>query len=142
MGMNSKPLLSCLLAVIMSPLLFAHGDSSCGGDDGFEFGPPTEASCPDDGTDLTFANFAEPFFANYCTRCHSIDVQGADRQGAPSDHNFDTPIEARGLADHIDWTTGSGPAATNEIMPPPGGDSPTREERAQLSTWLACGAPE
>ncbi len=139
--MNSKTLLPCLLAVMISPLLFAHGNSSSCGGSGFEFGPPTEAVCPDEGTDLTFENFGEPFFTAYCARCHSIEVEGADRQGAPSDHNFDTPIEARGLADHIDWTTGSGPGATNEIMPPSGA-VPSVEEREQLSVWLACGAPE
>jgi hypothetical protein len=136
--MNAKILLSCLVAVMTAPLLLAHGDSSCGGgDDEFEFGPPTGATCPPEGTTLTFADFAEPFFESYCQRCHSSNVVGDDRQGAPSDHNFDTIVEAKSLKDHIDWTTGAGPDATNEIMPP-GGPTPTLEERQNLSIWLAC----
>ncbi len=135
--MNSRKLLPCLVAVMMAPMLLAHGDSSCGGDEEFEFGPPTGAVCPPEGTTLTFESFVEPFFESYCQRCHSVDVVGDDRQGAPSDHNFDTFVEAKSLRDHIDWTTGSGPDATNELMPI-GGPKPTIEERKQLSEWLAC----
>lgn len=140
--MKTKRILHSALAIFMAPLLLAHGDSSCScGDEGFEFGPPTGAVCPSEGTNLTFDNFADPFFEQYCRRCHSADVVGDDRLGAPSDHNFDTVIEARSLKDHIDWTTGSGPDATNEIMPV-GSPAPTLEEREQLSEWLACDAPE
>jgi hypothetical protein len=56
------------------------------------------------------------------------------------DHNFDTIIEAQGLAEHIDRKAASGPDATNELMPI-GDPTPTLDERQQLSEWIACGAP-
>ena len=46
-------------------------------------GPPTGATCPPDGTTLTYDSFGAPFMATYCTRCHATTLRGADRQGAP-----------------------------------------------------------
>ena len=133
-----------LALVLALPLLLAHGDGGCGGEDddgAIEFGPPTGAVCPDGGTELTYANFGAPFFETYCQRCHSADVTGADRQGAPADHNFDSQFEALAFKDHIDRMAGAGPDAVNEQMPI-GQPVPTLEERQQLSEWLACDAPE
>lgn len=124
--------------------MMAH-EGGCGGedDDGDheeeEVGPPTGATCPD-GSTLTYENLGKPFMESYCLRCHSESVTGADRQGAPSDHNFDDIISIRGLTEHIDEKAGSGPDATNEFMPTTD-PKPTTDERAQLSEWLACGAP-
>jgi hypothetical protein len=54
------------------------------------------------------------------------------------------------IPDHIDQWAGSGPAATNTLMPPgqcpstPGGPlnracpQPTEQQRKDLSVWLAC----
>lgn len=60
--------------------------------------------------------------------------------GAPIGHNFDRQVTIRAFAMHIDQVAGSGPAATNELMPPDGA-VPSVGERAQLAEWLACGAP-
>ncbi len=128
------------ILLAFTPLLLGHGESGCGcsGEEAkIEFGPPTETVCPPEGTQLTYDNFGEAFMEDYCLRCHSIDVEGADRQGAPSDHNFDTRLEVLALKEHIDWMTGAGPGAVNEQMPP-SGNAPSLEERTQLSTWLAC----
>lgn len=119
----------------------AHDDGCrCGGEEGIELGPPTGAECPPAST-LTYANFGQTFMEDYCLRCHSSTVTGADREGAPSDHNFDTIDEIRAFAGHIDEMAGSGPDATNDQMPPDG-DAPTLAEREMLAEWLACGAPD
>jgi hypothetical protein len=131
---------SPLVVLLALPLLLGHGDGCGCGDGGVEFGDPTGAVCPDEGTTLTYENFAAPFMAAYCVRCHSSEVTGADRNGAPSDHNFDTHFEIVAFTDHIDWMTGSGPDATNTQMPPDG-SKPSLEERQKLSEWLACGGP-
>lgn len=124
------------------PFLMGHGDGcGCGGDDdGVVFGDPTGATCPDGGTALTYEGFARPFMESYCLRCHGAAVTGADRQGAPADHNFDTQLEIVSFTDHIDWMAGGGPDAINTLMPP-SGPAPTEAERRQLSEWLACGGP-
>jgi hypothetical protein len=105
-------------------------------------GPLTGATCPDpDKSTLTYDNFGKKFFQDYCLGCHSSSVKGADRHDAPADHNFDALEDIEILAPHIDQYAGSGPDHTNEIMPPANAEPrPTKEERAKLSEWLACGA--
>ena len=107
---------------------------------GSEEGAPTGAVCPTTQT-LTYSNFGQTFMQTYCLRCHSTSVTGADRNGAPDDHNFDVLDDIRSLADHIDELAGSGPMATNTIMPK-NDPRPTLQERQQLSEWLACAGPE
>jgi uncharacterized membrane protein len=104
------------------------------------WGPPTETVCPPGGTTLTYTDFGKPFMEKYCTRCHSSELVGADRMGAPSFHDFDSIYGIRAVANHIDETTASGPAATNLGMPPDK-PAPTLDERKQLAEWIACGAP-
>jgi uncharacterized membrane protein len=103
------------------------------------FGPPTESECPT-GSTLTYDNFGQPFMEAYCTRCHSSELTGEDRMGAPSFHDFDTLFGIRAVAEHVDQTSAAGPAAVNRSMPPDG-DRPTDEERYQLGEWIACGMP-
>ena len=103
------------------------------------FGPHTDATCPP-ASPLTYNNFGQPFMEAYCTRCHAQTLHGSARMGAPSLHDFDTWYGIRAFIDHIDETTASGPAATNESMPPYGA-APTLAERTSLGEWLACGAP-
>jgi uncharacterized membrane protein len=102
-------------------------------------GEPTGATCPDDST-LTYAEFGQPFFADYCTECHSVDA--VDRHGAPKSVNFDTQAEIQEHATKIDAAAGSGPDASNDWMPDGAAASfPSDGEREQLAEWLACGAP-
>jgi uncharacterized membrane protein len=77
---------------------------------------------------------------SFCTRCHATALVGAARQGAPSFHDFDTLFGIKVVADHIDETTASGPAATNTSMPPDS-PKPSLEARQQLGEWIACGMP-
>src|SRR5687767_14853394 len=67
-----------------------------------EFGPPTEAVCPD-GSTLTWESFGQEFMATYCTECHASTLMGAERQGAPLYHDFDTLDGVLPVLDHIDW---------------------------------------
>ncbi len=131
------------LPVIVAALAcMAHGGEGCGHDGTTTgtLGPVTQAVCPPQQT-LTYANFGRSFLSTYCLRCHAVAVQGAARMNAPSDHNFDTLIDIRGLAMHIDQKAGSGPAGTNTSMPTTD-PRPSLEERKKLSEWLACGAPD
>lgn len=112
----------------------------CGsGDHPGSAGKATGALCPTTSM-LTYASFGQAFVQSYCLRCHGENVTGAARNGAPTDHNLSQLADIRLLADHIDTTAGSGPAATNTIMPP-SGPLPSEAERRQLSEWLACDAP-
>lgn len=104
------------------------------------FGPPTESECPP-GSTVTWTNFGQKFMNDYCTRCHSSELMGAARQGAPSFHDFDSLSGVKVVRDHVDETTAAGPAATNTGMPPDG-PKPTLEERQKLGEWIACGLPQ
>ena len=109
--------------------------AACGGDERPD-PMPTGSTCPP-GSTLTYESFGAPFMDTYCTRCHARDVVGADRHGAPDDHNFDTLDGILEAAEHIDAYAAAGPDAINTLMPP-GGETPSEEERRQLGEWLAC----
>jgi uncharacterized membrane protein len=122
-------------------LVTAAALSACNGED--EGSPePSGAICPDNSS-LTYDNFGSPFFATYCTGCHSSELDGIDRHGAPADHNFDTLAGILSEAEHIDEWAAAGPDAVNTAMPPAtADDTPDESERRDLGEWLACGAPE
>ncbi len=102
---------------------------------------PSGAECPEDST-VGWSNFAREFFESYCVECHDSSLRGAERQGAPSAHDFDSLVLTRTIpADHLDEVAASGPLATNRSMPPTD-PTPTDEERRKLGEWLACGMPE
>lgn len=128
------PRLSSLLAILLATLAAAaceHGHEDAG--------PPTGALCPEDST-LSWLSFGKEFMESYCTRCHSTGLTGAERKGAPNDHNFDTPALVRLELEHIDQAAAAGPDAINTEMPI-GAPTPTEDERRKLGEWLACGAP-
>jgi hypothetical protein len=132
-----------LLVLASLTVLMGHDDGGCGcgHDDGIAYGPPTGAECPDDAT-LTYANFGSGFMSAFCVDCHDSRKTGADRNGAPAFHDFDTLQGIRSVAEHIDWMAGAGPDAVNELMPPADHPPlPTLAERQRLAEWLACGAP-
>src|SRR6187549_3900382 len=95
--------------------------SSCGSDnEAAESGGPSGAVCPTDST-LTYDNFGQAFVEDYCTRCHSSALTGAARNGAPSDHNFDTLDLIKDTeVEHLDEQAAGGPDRVNRIMPPSG----------------------
>jgi hypothetical protein len=97
---------------------------------------PTGATCPP-GSTLTYQNFAQPFMEAYCTRCHSSELHGEDRNGAPLFHDFDTEIGILNVHEHVDEQAAGGPNAINKLMPEDGA-KPTDAERLQLGEWIAC----
>lgn len=104
------------------------------------FGPPTESVCPQ-GSTLTYDNFGKTFMETYCTQCHHSALRGAERMGATSFHDFDTLFGIKAVSEHIDFTTASGPAATNTSMPPEDYPRPSLAERQMLGEWIACDMP-
>jgi hypothetical protein len=112
---------------------------------------PTETVCPDpDPGTLTWESFGQQFMTGYCTVCHSASLMHSARNGAPLFHDFDSLQGVMYLPNHVDEQAGSGPAATNTLMPPercpstPGGRldrdcaRPTEAERKDLAMWVAC----
>lgn len=120
-------------AVLASQM--GHGGGGCCSEESI-LGEPTGAVCPPTSA-LNYTNFGKPFMETYCTKCHDSNKTGEMRQGAPSLHDFDTYGGIRGVANHIDESTASGPNGTNESMPETN-PIPTLEERQKLGEWLAC----
>lgn len=118
--------------------------AACGGDDGgSEEAETTSGATCAEGSTLTYETFGRAFMGAYCTSCHASSVGGANRQGAPSDHNFDTLDAIRETgAGHIDDAAAAGPEKTNASMPPSTHAAiPSDLERRRLGEWLACGMP-
>jgi len=96
------------------------------------------ATCPTANAP-TYESFGRPFFATYCTGCHSASA--SNRHGAPGDQNFDTEADVRQHAADIDAEAAAGPDATNTDMPDMSGPvraQPSEQEREQLGQFLAC----
>ena len=127
------------LGVLLLGSQMGHGDGCCAHEEEI-YGEPTASTCPQ-GSTLTYNNFGKAFMQSYCTRCHSSDLTGAARNGAPTFHDFDTLSGIKAVSNHIDETTAAGPASVNEGMPEDGA-KPTLTERQQLGEWIACGMPE
>jgi hypothetical protein len=94
----------------------------------------SEVSCPPEGTDLSYTNWAGGFFAEHCNSCHS--VSSVDRRGAPIAYVFDTHDQVYALRERIFLR-----AAGDNTSMPPGPDDPSAEERDRLAEWIACDAP-
>lgn len=104
-------------------------------------GTESGAECEQDSA-LDYESFGRDFMDRYCVSCHSSELGASARNGAPSDHDFDT-LEALHATEleHIDHVAAAGEHAANTEMPPAGSPQPTRQEREELGQWLACGAP-
>jgi hypothetical protein len=110
--------------------------------------PPDDSTTGDDtGTplqcldSLTWQYWADGFFRNYCTHCHSSTLPEKKRQGADLGVDFDT---YEGVVEHalairyraVTIPLGEDPDPTL-VMPPVGG--PSDEERELLGLWIDCG---
>jgi uncharacterized membrane protein len=127
-----------LHALVVAAVLLAacsEGNETAGSS-----GQASGTACPS-GSDLTYETFARSFMQSYCTRCHSSSLANSARNGAPSDHNFDTLEGLRATEpEHIDEQAAAGPDGVNTAMPPTN-PKPTEAERRDLGEWLACGMP-
>src|SRR5262245_23295403 len=128
-----------LFCPIVALVALTAGCGSSHDDDHTHEGTASAAVCPTTQT-LTYENFGKGFMQSYCLRCHSENVTGAARNGAPADHNFDHLDEIQGLKEHIDEHAAAGPTVVNTEMPPDA-PLPTVDERRKLGEWLACDAP-
>lgn len=110
-----------------------------------ESGPVLRNGCPvlteataEPGDDIdgdTFDSYASSFFADYCTRCHSTELEGGDRNDAPEGKNWDDEVSVReNLAGIRLWV-----GELNAM--PIGFPGPTCEERLRLARWIDAGAP-
>jgi len=107
----------------------ASGMSGAGGGGGSD---EPEADCDGD-----VPSYAEVSAFDKCVQCHSSEISGGSRGGAPSSVNFDTYEAARGQAQN----------AVDEVfignMPLPGsGVTISPAERQALIAWGLCGTPE
>ncbi|NNE43219.1 MAG: cytochrome c [Gemmatimonadetes bacterium] len=132
-----------LAGLLYAALAAGCGDDMTGGDgDGHDHdhdAASSGAECSPTAT-ATYDNFGAAFFDQYCLRCHSRELSGADRNDAPPEHNFDTVDLIHAQREIIDGQAAIGPGSTNRSMPP-SAPFPTDEERRTLGEWLACHTP-
>ncbi|MCU1277736.1 MAG: uncharacterized protein JWM53_1282 [bacterium] len=83
----------------------------------------------------TWANYAQGFFAMYCTRCHATTLTGSARNGAPSGYDWDDEPTVQMHLEMIRSAVG-----VINIMPftPP---DPTCAERRRIVRWIDAAAP-
>lgn len=133
----------CTMLLTASALL---SGCSCGEEPPIATDPPPTQGCE---TLITWDGFAQGFFRDWCTACHSSALVGDARIGAPEGMNFDTyegvipfrdrmlvraVAEARDTAD-----TGAEGDVDLSPMPPAGGVAP--EDITYFEEWLTCGMP-
>jgi cytochrome c5 len=121
-------------------LIVACGDDSGDDDEGSsgDAGEQEEPDLPDVDCDAQdIPTFEEVAAFDKCTTCHSSELSGAERNGAPADDNWDTYEEAMEHADEIAHEVFEGE------MPPEGsGMTLTATEEEELYLWALCGTPE
>jgi len=90
---------------------------------------------------------AEQVFAAYCTQCHSVNLSGAARQGAPEGMNWDdyasVLANASGIRDVLlppQRMRGDDPFSAPRM--PPHDTAVPEPELDLMIDWLACGAPQ
>lgn len=120
------------------------GGGATGGTGGFEPGPdlygcptyPDPVAVPADapGQD-TWDAFAQTFFVTYCTRCHSTENVGDERNFAPEGLNWNDEASVRANLSRIRNAIGVG-----NFMPP-SAPTPSCDERLRLVRWIDLGAP-
>ncbi|HBU49095.1 MAG TPA: hypothetical protein DEB46_12375 [Myxococcales bacterium] len=75
----------------------------------------------------------QPFFENYCHRCHHSGIAGDQRGGAPILSNFDNAKMVDDAVTRIYWRSAHGRHSM-----PPAPPSPTAAERKLLGDYLSC----
>ena len=83
----------------------------------------------------TWANYAQGFFAGYCSRCHASTLTGAARNGAPDGYDWDVEATVRVLASQIRAAVG-----VDNFMPP-AAPTPSCDERRRIVRWIDAATP-
>lgn len=108
-----------------------HAQEDAGEDAGLEL--PTDVDCDAD----PIPTFDQVAAFDTCTTCHSSELTGTERNGAPADDNWDDYVEAEEHAELIAHEVFEG------AMPPAdSGLTLTAAEEDELYLWALCGAPE
>ena len=83
----------------------------------------------------------QPIIARSCLGCHSVEVRGANRQGAPREADYDTFAETKEAIDVIVTRVSMSGGAR---MPPAtsNADKVSSSQVQTLAAWKSCGAPE
>lgn len=95
--------------------------------------PLAMAGDPIDGDD--YANLAQPFFDQYCVRCHASTRTGSARNRAPLGFDWDQEASIRSHLPEIRGAVG----VTNFM--PFSAPFPSCEERSRLVRWIDADAP-
>lgn len=83
---------------------------------------------------VTYEMDIAPLLEEHCLRCHSITRQGADRNGAPVNLNYDR------FQDAVMWSGLMNQRVQSGTMPPDGALSD--DERALFQEWIDDGLLE
>lgn len=74
----------------------------------------------------------QPFFDNYCLRCHSEYQQGEARNGAPVEYNWDSQDEVLAAGELIIEQL------RDDGAMPPSAPYPGKQEKDRIISWLDC----
>ena len=77
---------------------------------------------------VTYGEHIRPILEQHCTMCHALNIQGADRQGAPVGVDLDTYQRA------MEWSERSNMRIQGGTMPPSGGLS--SYDRSLFQKWI------
>lgn len=100
-----------------------------------------DAATDDDssGTDLTWENFAEDFFHDYCRDCH----RNPPEEGAPySLETYDEVFPKIGVIRYHVVDLRDMPPLEDDDDDDKSDDYPSDSERQKLAEWIDAGAPE
>jgi len=142
--------LMVLQMVLAAGLVAACGDDDSGGSDASlrdDVGTAAQDAGTDDSGDqdgtggcstpavVTYDGQIKDFLTSYCTRCHSSQLSGADRNGAPVGRNWDTYAGIEPFASLANSRIQAGTM-------PPTAPKPDACDRALFQAWVDQGAPE
>ena len=116
-----------LVSLVTSASLVCTACSDGGSDEGWN------GDC-DDPAAPSYESFGEQFMTSYCTRCHSSQRTGAERNTAPVGYDFDTVEGVRLYMEDVSEEVSVGGM-------PPTPPKPSQAEIDTLTGWIACGAP-
>ncbi len=74
----------------------------------------------------------QPFFDNYCVRCHSEYQMGTARNGAPEGYNWDSQDEVLAAGELIIEQL------RDDGAMPPSAPYPGKQEKDRIISWLDC----